>query len=465
MADRPLRFEPRMTDAEALMWTLEKDPALRSAFLQITLLDRPLDFSRLQSRLERAVHVLPRLRQRVVPPPLLRMAPPEWADDPGFDLDFHVRRIGLPQPGSMRQLLDAAATFYEDPFDRARPLWTIAAVEGLDGDRGALLVKMHHTITDGVGGVRLSMEFLDLSADAPDPPKVEAPETQPERSTLEALTGIAGHTVRRQAGAAVRAAQNAVAVAAHPQRIPELAVDLVDTARSVARQAIAIEPARSPLWAGKHGSRRRFDTLSASLDGMKRTAKALGGTVNDVFVTAIAGGAAAYHRAKGAEVDELRMAMPISRRDDSSAGGNAFAPSRVLVPAGLRDPVERFAAVHERLAATKTERALGLVEGFAGVINGLPTALLVRVGRQIAESIDFATSNLRGAPFDLWIAGAHVEANHPMGPTAATAFNATAMSYRDAFDVGLSIDVAAVDDPTMLRDAIDESFRELLELG
>src|SRR5947199_2985474 len=168
MAERPLRFERRMSDAEALMWTIEKDPGLRSSFLQLTLLDRAPDFARFRRRMERAVRVLPRLAQRVVPPPA-RFAPPEWADDPSFDLDFHVRRLALPAPGTERQLLDLAALVYEDAFDRARPLWQLTLVEGLEGGRAALLAKMHHTITDGVGGVRLSAMFLDLERDAAEP--------------------------------------------------------------------------------------------------------------------------------------------------------------------------------------------------------------------------------------------------------------------------------------------------------
>ena len=103
--------------------------------------------------------------------------------------------------------------------------------------------------------------------------------------------------------------------------------------------------------------------------------------------------------------------------------------------------------------------------GLAGVLNTLPTALVVRLARQQAETVDFATSNLRGAGFDLFIAGAEIVANHPMGPTAGTAFNATVMSYRDGFDIGLDIDVAAVDEPVLLRDCIEESLRELIAAG
>ena len=195
-----MHLDRRMTEAEALMWTVEKDPALRSSFLQVTLLDRAPDFEKFRSRMGRAVKVLPRLRQRVVPPPA-RFAPPEWADDPSFDLDFHVRHLAVPAPGSHRQLLDLAAVLYEDAFDRARPLWNLTIVEGLEDGGAALLVKMHHTITDGVGGVRLSMEFLDLSRDAPDPPPVAADETDDGRAiargALEVTAEAAHQEIRR----------------------------------------------------------------------------------------------------------------------------------------------------------------------------------------------------------------------------------------------------------------------------
>src|SRR5947199_6691487 len=164
MAERPLRFERRMSDAEALMWTIEKDPGLRSSFLQLTLLDKPPDFERFRRRMERAVKVLPRLGQRVVPPPF-RFAPPEWADDPSFDLDFHVRRLALPAPGTERQLLDLAALVYEDAFDRARPLWQLTIVDGPVGGREALFSKLHHNITVVVDGCRCPIPSYVRSTD------------------------------------------------------------------------------------------------------------------------------------------------------------------------------------------------------------------------------------------------------------------------------------------------------------
>ncbi|HEX2849898.1 MAG TPA: wax ester/triacylglycerol synthase family O-acyltransferase [Acidimicrobiales bacterium] len=451
-----------MTDAEALMWNLEKDPSLRSTFLNITFLDAPPDFDRFRARLAAAVAEIPRLRQRVVPAPG-RIAPPQWTDDPSFDLDYHVRRIALPAPGTDRQLLDWAALHFQDPFDRARPLWEYTVVEGLSGGRAALLAKMHHTITDGVGGVRMSAMFIDLERESPEPAEVTAPPyaERPE-AIVESLVDALTHGVRRQLGISRRAAALAADAVIHPERVAHGAGELGEIARSVLRQLVVTDSAHSPLWAGRRSLGRRFEILSIDLDRLKDAAHHLGGTVNDAFVCGVAGGAGTYHRELGVEIDDLRVSVPVSTRADSSAGGNAFTPLRVLVPCGIKDPTERFRAVRERLTATKRERALGLTDTFAALLNALPTSMVVNLARQQTETVDFATSNLRGAPWDLYIAGSHILSNHPMGPTGGTAFNATVLSYRNTLDMGIDIDTAAIDDGDLLRECIASSFDELL---
>ena len=186
-----------------------------------------------------------------------------------------------------------------------------------------------------------------------------------------------------------------------------------------------------------------------------------GGSVNDFFVAGAAGGAGAYHRELGEDVPELRISMPVSTRTDHSAGGNAFSVTRSLVPTDP-DPVARFTAIHERLTTTKRERAVGVTAALAGVVNVLPTSVLIRIARQQVETIDFATSNVKAAPFDLYIAGGKIEGNYPMGPIAGTAFNLTTMSYRGMLDMGLHIDPAAVLEPERLRRCIEDSFAELI---
>ncbi len=447
-----------LTGHEALMLTVERDPVLRSSFLNLTLLDRAPYYGRFRARMVSAIRGLPRLHQRVELAQL-PLAPPEWVDDPDFDLDYHLRRLALPAPGTDRQLLDLGAQWLQDPFDPRRPLWQMTVVEGLSGGRAALLAKIHHAVTDGVGGVRLSASFIDLSRDAPDPEPVSDDGTpRPfEGGPIRLMTEMR-HQLERVPHAVSGVWSGAVEIASHPRG----AVDMVESARSMVRQALVTDGARSPLWAGRRSTTRHFEILSIDLDEAKRTAGALGGTVNDVFVTGVAGGAAAYHRARGVDAEELRISMPVSTRHDRSVGGNSFTPARVLVPAGILDPVERFGAVHDRLATVKAERALGLADALTGVLTGLPGPLLTRLVRQQVETVDLAASNVRGSPVDLYVAGARVLSNHPMGPTGGTAFNASVLSYRSQLDMGINSDSAAVDDPVLLRHCIAESLAEVM---
>jgi diacylglycerol O-acyltransferase / wax synthase len=473
MAERRLHFERTMSDQEALMWALEQDPVLHSTFAQLTLLDRPPDTARFRERMARCTRLVPRLRQRVVDP-IGGLGAPEWVDDPLFDLDFHVRHVRVPAPGTLRQLLDLAALLSSDPFDRARPLWQFIVIDGLADGTGALLAKLHHTITDGEGGVRLSAMFVDLERDPGEPPadpEEVDPETPPEAPVAEGdglgrnpVAAVADNLlggVRGGLDLARRTLTGAGDAVAHPTTVPTRAADAIDASRSLFRQAAVTEPARSPLW-GERSLRRRLEVLSISLDDVKRVAKALGGTVNDLFVTGAVGAAGAYHRAKGAPVEALRMAMPVSTRTDRGSGGNAFAPTRLLVPTGIEDPVERFEAVRELVGVTRGERVLGITGGLATVLGALPSPLLVRLARQQVGTVDFTTSNVRGAPFELYIAGAKVLANHPLGPMAGTAFNLTTLSYKGQLDMGCLVDAAAVDDPALLRRCLVEAYDELL---
>lgn len=426
------------------MWVLEDDPVLRSTFANVSFLDRPPDLDRFKQRMLLAAEHFPRLRQRVVAP-LRPGAVPTWADDDLFDLDFHVRRVAVPPPGDDRQVLDLAALLSADPFDRSRPLWQFWLVDGLADGRGAMIQKLHHTIADGEAGVRLSALFLDLERDAEQPMVLPEPVEEPAEPSLV-------DRVRGPVETARRLASDGIGVATDP----------LGAARSVMRQVAVTDAAHSPLWV-ERSLRRHLEVLRVPLEDVKAAAKRLGGTVNDLFVAGACGAAGAYHRERGAEVDTLRMAMPVStRRSSGEEGANAFAPTRMLVPCGIADPAERFRAVQAVINETKAERAVGLVSSLAGVLTAVPSQLLTRAARQQVGTVDFTTSNVRGAPFDLFFAGARIEANHPIGPLAGTAFNLTTLSYRGSLDMGVICDLAAVDDPVRLRELLELSYEELL---
>jgi diacylglycerol O-acyltransferase / wax synthase len=470
----------RMSDAEAIMWTVEKDPALRVDFTNVTILERPPDAKRWRAKVERAVEEIPRLSHRVVSSPL-RLAPPEWRPDPNLDLDYHLRTVALPAPGGLRQLLDLAATVAAAPLDRSRPLWEFTIVEGLEGGRAALLQKVHHTITDGVGGVKLSMSILDLEPDPPGPPELspvqriaaeafageraDAAADPVNRTTpLEVLGDTVTYAVGQQLRRARRGVESAVRMLASPESARRGIANLGRLAGSVRRQLFVTEPSRSDLLRPRSLA-NRFEAFQAPLSKAKAASQELGGSVNDVFVTGVAGAVGLYHERMGVPCDELRMAMPISTRGEGEEGANAFTPSRVIVPVEPKDPIARFEIVRERLAGTRSEPAVTAAGSLAGLLTMLPTSVLVGVTRSQARTIDFATSNLRGSPDDLYLGGARIEANFPMGPRAGCGLNVTLLSYRDSLDMGINLDPAAVSDPATLLDCFDESFGALLDVA
>jgi WS/DGAT/MGAT family acyltransferase len=464
----------RMSPSEAIMWAVEKDPTLRSDFCNITILDRPPDQARVRAKITAALAAIPRLGERVVSAPL-RIAPPEWRADPTFDLDYHLRKVALPAPGTQRALLDLVATLCGPPLDRSRPLWEFTLVEGLEGGRAAMVQRVHHTVTDGEGGLRLSLSLVDLE---------RAPEATPVDPALEAIRREVAATreddpVARDSpldvarGALGFAAAHGLDLAGrgvlaggdlllHPQRAPQRAFDAWHTASSARRQLLVADPSRSPLLATRSLA-RRYDTTSISLEGVKAAARALGGTVNDVYVTGVTGALGRYHERMGEPVDDLRMAMAIStRRAGDASGANQFVPTRVVVPVGPKEPTVRFALVRDCITELRADPALSAADAFAALAAGLPTAVLVGLVRSQARTVDFATSNLRGSPVDLYLGGSRIEASYPMGPRSGCAVNFTVLSYRGALDIGIHSDPAAVTDPGSLVGCLDESFAELL---
>ena len=461
MSELP-HFDRRMSDAEGLMWRLEKDPYLSSSFANITLLDTKPDFARLLRRMERATLLVERLRQRVQSS-AINFSAPIWVDDPDFDIRYHVRHVALPKPGSLRQLLDYANLVACDPFDRTRPLWQFVVVDGLRGGKSALIQKLHHTITDGEGGVRLSLEFLDFARDAPEPPPVdaatiEASAAHPSAPTSpEVLRDMVMGSLRLPVGM-IRQVRDLLA---DPTGIPDASSAAADTIRSLMNQLGDTEQAHSPLWT-KRSLRRQIEVLRVPFDPTREAAKHLGGTLNTAFMTAAAEAASRYHREHDAPVESLRASMAVSTRTEES-GANAFSLVKLMVPTGEMTVSERFQRIQASADQTKGGSATASLETIAAVATALPTSLVTRLARQQAQTVDFATSNVRGAPLPLFLAGAQILENYPLGPLGGVAFNLTLLSYNGSLDMGVNIDRAAVEHPATLQRALVRAFDDLLD--
>ncbi len=455
-----ISYDDKMSDAEGLMWRLEKDPHLSSNIGTVTILDRAPDFDLFRQRLVGASLRMPRLRQcvRVAP---ANVAPPTWVTDSNFDIDHHVRRIALPKPADERTLFDLASLITAEPFDRTRPLWQFTVIEGLKGSRAAVVQKLHHTIADGESGVQLSLEYLDFERDAIPPPMPNLDERDAAQEAVDADLEAAD-IVRNMLAGALRLPLGVISqvkdLLADPAQIPDATSSAANTVRGLLAQLSDTDGARSPLWTGR-STRRHFDTASAPFTETKAAAKALGGTLNTAFLTIATEAAGRYHVEFGSPVDELRASMAISTRTESS-GANAFSLVRMLVPTGDLAIDERFRSIQTATDEAVRASSSASLDKMATFASALPTSMITRLARQQAQTIDFATSNVKGSPVPLFMAGAQLLSNYPIGPLSGVAFNLTLLSYLGRLDMGLNSDAAAVEDPDALRRFIGEAVNQ-----
>jgi WS/DGAT/MGAT family acyltransferase len=466
MAGDADRFEHTLGDADALMWNIDRDPALRSTIVTALVLDRAPAWSDVLARLERGTRLIPRLRQRVVEP-ALRIGPPAWSADPDFDLGYHARRVRAPKPKSFDAVLDIVATAAMGDFDRARPLWELTLVEGLPLGRAALVLKVHHSMSDGVGGMKLLLMLFDLE---PEPPEA-GPDPEPELLPSYTPANLVAHGVEWQAR---RTADIAAGVAggarsAYDAIRTDALRSLERAARTAGSVAKFLAPAPTPLSTviSPRGLDRRVATLDLPLDDLKRAAKAAGGTLNDAYVAGVLGGLRRYHRARGADdQEELRMMMPINIRPDTAGlGGNHFTTARLVVPLAIDDAEERIRELSLRCKRLRAEPAVELSQQLATILNRLPRRVATALFGSMLKGADFITSNVPGSPFPLYLCGAEVQQMYAFGPLSGAAANVVLVSYCGTCCVGVNSDPRAIPDTDDFADDLRAGFDEVLALA
>jgi WS/DGAT/MGAT family acyltransferase len=466
MAGDAERFEHTLGDADALMWHIDRDPALRSTIVTALVLDRAPAWSDVLARLERGTRLIPRLRQRVVEPPL-RVGPPAWSADPDFDLAYHARRVRAPKPRSFDAVLEVAATAAMGDFDRARPLWELTLVEGLPDGRAALVLKVHHSMSDGVGGMKLLLMLFDLEPDPQDPGPDPEPAALPSYTPANLLTQGLEWQARRTANTAASLAGGARS--AYQAVREDTLRTLERAARTAGSVAKFLAPAPTPMSSvtAPRGLDRRVATLELSLDDLKRAAKSAGGTLNDAYIAGVLGGLRRYHLARGAgDLDELRMMMPINIRPDTAGlGGNHFTTARLVVPLAIDDPEERIRELSQRCKRLRAEPAVGLSDQLATILNRLPRRVSTALFGSMLKGADFITSNVPGSPFPLYLCGAEVQHMYAFGPLSGAAANVVLVSYCGTCCVGVNSDPRAIPDTDDFADDLRAGFDEILSLA
>lgn len=449
-----------MEPTDAWIWYLEQDPRLRFTVTAVTLLDRAPDWDRLVDRFEKASRVAPHFRDRIVSTPF-RLAPPRWVTDQHFDLGYHLRRTRAPAPGTLESVLEHARTSAMAGLDRSRPLWEATVVEGVDGDRAALVIKAHHSLTDGIGGMQLALVLFDLQPDA-------EPTEWPDAPTPEVLTsaGLAWeatvHHAARVAHLGARTAGAALPTLGRLARDPIATTSgWLRSGGSIARMVRPVGDTLSPVMADR-GLSWRFQVLDVPFQELRSAAKATGTTLNDAFLAGITGGMRRYHEQLGHPVAQLRVSMPISiRRSDDPVGGNRVAIVRYPVPVDIADPEERLLALHDAASQARTEPAVP----HTGAILEAVSPVTPHAVRAMALHMDFGASNVPGPSFPVHLAGAEALRFYPFGPTGGSAVNITLLSYRGTCCIGVNTDTAAVTDGERFLTCLAEGFDEVLAVG
>jgi WS/DGAT/MGAT family acyltransferase len=454
-----------MNAMESLMWRAEGDLRTRSSAALLEILDREPDWERFRSAHEHATRAIPRLRDKVVEP-LLPVVTPTWVPDDHFDLDYHVQRVGLPAPGTMRQMLDYAAQILSRPLDPNRPCWEALLVSGLEGGKAAYLLKLHHSMTDGLG----LMQLLDLAHSKSPEPGHFAPLAEPDPGPgATPLSLVIDGIVDEVTGAPVRLARGAgelLGTVGRTLRDPVgNATRAVEFGLSLRRMLAPPATKRSPLLS-ENGFGYRVVLHDLPLADLKAAGKAAGGSVNDAFLAGILGAFRLFHEHAGVHVDYLPMAIPVSLRNaDDPLGGNRFAGARLPGPVGEADPAERIRQIREFIRSARAEPAIGFLELLAPVLARLPSAALIELAGNLTNVSDIQASNVPGVGRPVYLAGSRVLRIYPLGPRPGVAAMVTMVSYDGMCCIGVNLDPDVVSDIDLFQKCVVDGFDEVVALA
>ena len=455
------------------------------------------DLDTVREVIEARLHLSPIFRQRLVQVPL-GLTRPYWVDDPHFDIEFHLRELAIPAPGSDQQLGEQVARIHARPLDRLRPLWEVYVISGLADGRAAVYSKVHHAAIDGVSGAEILATVLDLG---PQPRQVE-PEAEPfvPRAVPSSLN-LVGRGLAAMAANPAEVARTVPSALRYLDQLPgagssSLARGVTDTASTLGRlvgagkrpaasaTARTLKTPRTPM-NGTITAHRRFSFGSVPLGDIKTVRKRFGGTVNDIVMVLCTSALRRWLLDHDSLPDgPLVAAVPVSvrrrgqSRDQSrgqkGAGGNQISVMLAELPTHLPDPEERLVAMRAAMDQAKARfdavpatllRDLAILVPTAG--SGLAARALFKLATVPGPPFNLFISNVPGPQVPLYLAGAKVEGVYPVSAvtTMTGALNITLFSYNGSLDFGLIACREMVPDVWNLIGHLNDALAELVKLS
>jgi WS/DGAT/MGAT family acyltransferase len=440
-----------MTAADAA-WLHMDRPTNAMVVNGVLWFDEPLDWDRCCDAFrERLVARYDRFRQRVAEGP----TGPRWQDAGDFDLSLHLHHVALPAPGDRRALEEFVGDRVAAPLDRSRPLWEAYLIDGF-GTGSALLVRIHHSLADGIALARVLLSLTDEGE-----PDGAAPATGGEHGTD--LLAFARPAAR--AGGAL--AHEGVHTLRHPRHAGELASAALGDARTLAKLLGPGSDPRTAIKGDQHAAHRVAWSDPVQLWRVKRTARALGATINDVLVAAVAGALGDHLRERGDDVEQVHALVPFNLRPlDQPLPrelGNRFGLVLLELPIAVEDPVERVAEVKRRMDAIKHGHEGAITFGILSLIGHTPAAVETRLVDFFSGKGSMVLTNVPGPRRPLSFCGARLRGVLVWAPCSGTiGMSISVFSYAGKVTVGFLTDAGLLPEPQELADAVR---RELLALG
>ena len=410
------------------------------------------------------LHLVPRYRQKLAVPPL-ETGRPLWIDDPSFNLEYHLRHTGLPEPGTEDQLRALAARIHSQRLDRTKPLWELWLVQGLQDGRFALISKTHHALVDGVAGMDLATVLFDLEPVPPALPHEGEPWVpQPEPSA----TSMATRGIKGLVQLPFELAGRAIGAATKPTASLHAAREAVEGVAEVAWAGLNPAP-ETPLNV-PIGPHRRFAMVRCELSDFKLVKNAFGGTVNDVVLATVAGALRTWLQSRGVRTEglELRALVPVSIRASSEHGhmGNRLAVMRGPLPVYIEDPVARLQVVRQAMDGLKESKQAVGAEVLTSVQNLAPPTILAQASRMNFSTrlFNLLVTNVPGPQFPLYALGRELQELFPVAFLPNNHALAVAIiSYNGGIDFGLLGDYDAMPDLDEFAEFLDDARQELVD--